>query len=201
MHFKNIPFFLAIFYSLQLTASYADQINPYQTHHLRDAEKVFMQFFTVPKYNLLENPIEIQSKDIPLILNELNRNIEYTPGVACDCLGDGKMFFMLKDGSKVESRLKHENLLEFNFGKRNNEFLELSEEFRRIILPYYPKQEATPMLVCPTCGEKANVIRIVYGLPNLCLLNDDRAEKVLLGGCLISENDPKYYCKTCGNKF
>ena len=201
MYFKKIFFSLAVFYCSLPMVSHADQVNPYQAHHLEDTEKILIQFFSVRDSNLVENPIEIQTKDIPLILDELNRNIEYSPGVTCDCLGDGKMFFILQEGSEVECRLKHENIVEFNFGKRNNEFLEMSDKFEQIISHYYPKQDGLAMPACPICGKKDNIIPIVYGFPGLCLLNDDRAGKVLLGGCLKTDHDLQYYCKTCEKRF
>lgn len=50
---------------------------------------------------------------------------------------------------------------------------------------------------CPHCGYKESVVRIIYGYPMPELM--DRAERgeVKLGGCVVSENDPQWYCKKC----
>lgn len=50
---------------------------------------------------------------------------------------------------------------------------------------------------CPYHGNKEDVVRIIYGFPMPSL--EDRAKRgeVKLGGCVISENDPQWYCKKC----
>ena len=47
---------------------------------------------------------------------------------------------------------------------------------------------------CPVCNKKNNVTRIVYGYPSLKLLKAASKGKVKLGGCVITDCDPKWYC-------
>lgn len=55
---------------------------------------------------------------------------------------------------------------------------------------------------CPRCGNK-NTAPIMYGMPAY----DEELEqaiadhKIVLGGCCISDSDPKYYCFQCRKKF
>lgn len=52
---------------------------------------------------------------------------------------------------------------------------------------------------CPNCNEK--LIRIVYGLPGNELMEKAKKGEVCLGGCIVLENSPKYYCKKCKRKY
>lgn len=50
--------------------------------------------------------------------------------------------------------------------------------------------------VCPDCGKK--LIPIIYGLPAPELLRSDKnGEDYILGGCLVSYDNPTDYCKNC----
>ena len=42
---------------------------------------------------------------------------------------------------------------------------------------------------------------IVYGYPSDELQDDASRGKVALGGCLMEPDNPKYRCKSCGQKF
>ena len=55
---------------------------------------------------------------------------------------------------------------------------------------------------CNKCGSE-HVARILYGFPKFgTQLESDIAEKkIVLGGCVVSENDPKWHCFSCGEKF
>lgn len=55
--------------------------------------------------------------------------------------------------------------------------------------------------ICPVCKKQDQVIPIIYGLPNKRLLRDARKGRVKLGGCEISENAPKWYCKRDKKEF
>lgn len=55
-------------------------------------------------------------------------------------------------------------------------------------------------VVCPKCGEKDHVIPIIYS----CSVSDyekyaalEKEGKVLMAGCIISVDTPKFYCKRC----
>ncbi len=72
--------------------------------------------------------------------------------------------------------------------------LEPNELLERII--YYPcpigKSESDK--VCPY-GHRSNIIPIKYGLPSLRMMRRAERGRIYLGGCIITECDPKWYCK------
>ena len=49
---------------------------------------------------------------------------------------------------------------------------------------------------CPTCGSD-RVVPIVYGMPSMEAVEDYDAGKVQLGGCVITDNDPHWSCRSC----
>lgn len=53
-------------------------------------------------------------------------------------------------------------------------------------------------MICPNC--KNELSEILYGLVNLEddeLKKEIEEKKIILGGCIIYENSPKYYCRFC----
>ncbi|MBM3911214.1 MAG: hypothetical protein FJ356_06155 [Thaumarchaeota archaeon] len=58
----------------------------------------------------------------------------------------------------------------------------------------------TDDFVCTKCGSK-NTVRIVYGYPSEKTLVAAKYGKVILGGCIISNNDPAWYCNDCQNQW
>ncbi|MCY7345727.1 MAG: hypothetical protein LH614_05840 [Pyrinomonadaceae bacterium] len=56
--------------------------------------------------------------------------------------------------------------------------------------------------VCPKCSSKS-IAQIHYGLPAFTEDLERRleAKEIILGGCGISEDSPKYQCVDCGEKF
>lgn len=54
---------------------------------------------------------------------------------------------------------------------------------------------------CPVCNKTDQVIPIVYGYPGEEL--DKKAQKgeVILGGCMVSEDNPRWYCKRDDKRF
>ena len=56
------------------------------------------------------------------------------------------------------------------------------------------------MKSCPKC--KSNmIIDIIYGFPTKKMLEDASYNKINLGGCDISSNNPAFKCKSCGYEF
>lgn len=53
---------------------------------------------------------------------------------------------------------------------------------------------------CPKCGSKISV-KIVYGMPNYELFEEAEAGKVKLGGCMIIEGSPEYFCMECEHEW
>ncbi|MBQ3476078.1 hypothetical protein IJH26_01030 [Candidatus Saccharibacteria bacterium] len=51
------------------------------------------------------------------------------------------------------------------------------------------------MKKCPKYGE--NLIEIIYGMPGPELFEAEERGEVILGGCCVSDDDPKYRCKKC----
>ena len=57
--------------------------------------------------------------------------------------------------------------------------------------------EKTEQERCPKCKSK-NVAWILWGYPNMNLIQEelDKGE-ITLGGCIITDNDPKWECNDC----
>ena len=51
---------------------------------------------------------------------------------------------------------------------------------------------------CPKCNKRLSLI--LYGLPSQELI-DNIPNDVILGGCMLMGNDPKYYCSNCNTYF
>jgi hypothetical protein len=60
-------------------------------------------------------------------------------------------------------------------------------------------EEETP--ACPECGSSENVIPIIYGYPGPELREAAERGEVFLGGCVMTGDDPLWYCKACGRKW
>lgn len=48
---------------------------------------------------------------------------------------------------------------------------------------------------CPVCGQQDKIIPVVYGKPSNKTLQKANKGKVYLGGCIVTECDPNYYCR------
>jgi transposase-like protein len=55
---------------------------------------------------------------------------------------------------------------------------------------------------CPFCNSE-NVAEILYGLPvgSKQLDKELESKKMVLGGCMISDDSPLYKCNDCQKKF
>jgi hypothetical protein len=51
--------------------------------------------------------------------------------------------------------------------------------------------------VCPHCHEQIMRVPIVYGLPTAELGEEGARGEVVLGGCVVSANDPEWACPKC----
>ncbi len=56
------------------------------------------------------------------------------------------------------------------------------------------------MIECPKC-RSTNVIPIVYGFPSEELFERADRGEVKLGGCVIEDDNPNYFCKDCEAEF
>lgn len=53
---------------------------------------------------------------------------------------------------------------------------------------------------CPKCGSKS-VIPIEYGYPTNELIEASKRNEALIGGCIVDDDYPSWYCLVCENKF
>ncbi len=58
----------------------------------------------------------------------------------------------------------------------------------------YPDSCGKSKKICPR-GHTDNLIPIVYGLPGKKLMTKSEKGKVRLGGCIVTDCDPAWYCK------
>lgn len=88
----------------------------------------------------------------------------------------------------------------FNINVQRNETLKLTIDYPPKICPY-DKTKLTG--ICPEGNHKDNVIPIEYGL----ILGDEEFMKkvknnqIELGGCMVTDCDPNWYCKTHDRRF
>ena len=61
------------------------------------------------------------------------------------------------------------------------------------------KQKNKPK--CPQCSSNINVVEIKYGFPGLEMQDEAAKGQIELGGCVIDEDAPDWYCKECENHF
>ena len=53
---------------------------------------------------------------------------------------------------------------------------------------------------CPDCGS-TEVVPIAYGIATDESLEEERQGKIVLGGCLMSPDNPAWCCKACGHRW
>lgn len=78
----------------------------------------------------------------------------------------------------------------------------------RIILLFWSILFALPVCAaaekktekCPLCSQNT-IVRIVYGLPGEEMMEQARRGEIVLGGCVISGNDPDSECVFCRTNF
>jgi hypothetical protein len=51
--------------------------------------------------------------------------------------------------------------------------------------------------LCPNCGGPLTRVRIVYGYPSPELEARAMRGEVVLGGCVVGDDDPKLACRAC----
>ncbi len=59
---------------------------------------------------------------------------------------------------------------------------------------------------CPNCQSKKHVVPVVYGLPTKEEMEGEGttdtkltggSRRILLGGCIVTEDSPKWHCLSC----
>ena len=54
---------------------------------------------------------------------------------------------------------------------------------------------------CPECGS-SRVATILWGMPAFSEIKDDlEAGRIVIGGCCIDDNDPKWECTDCEHRW
>jgi len=53
---------------------------------------------------------------------------------------------------------------------------------------------------CPACGSRA-VLRIQYGYPAPGMLEAEKAGKLVLGGCVVEDGQPRHACGDCRHEW
>ncbi len=56
------------------------------------------------------------------------------------------------------------------------------------------------MIICPKCKSK-DVLQILYGMPSYEAMEAYERKEVILGGCLITDNDLDYGCLCCNHRW
>lgn len=59
-----------------------------------------------------------------------------------------------------------------------------------------PNLQETAAPPCPSCNSE-RVVPIVFGYPGPAMLDQMEAGKIMLGGCLVDEDNPEWHCKDC----
>lgn len=55
--------------------------------------------------------------------------------------------------------------------------------------------------LCPLCRLSDEIIPVIYGLPSKKMMRDAKRGKYQLGGCVIMENNSKFFCKKDNFEF
>lgn len=71
----------------------------------------------------------------------------------------------------------------------------MSEESERVYVSRKP-------LKCPSCGGKP-IATILYGMPAYSVELEEKLQSgaIALGGCCVTDDDPKWTCTHCGQNF
>ena len=62
--------------------------------------------------------------------------------------------------------------------------------------------EENESLQCPKCNRK-NIALIFWGYPGDCDSIEEQVERkeIVLGGCIVTDNDPKWECNECLHRW
>jgi len=77
--------------------------------------------------------------------------------------------------------------------------VDTAEPEQREIKPPKPRRHR-PRKTCPRCRSN-RVLPIIYGLPGSELAEREAAGEVVLGGCVLSGDDPRQACVDCGHSW
>ncbi|WP_201747889.1 hypothetical protein [Chitinophaga vietnamensis] len=106
-----------------------------------------------------------------------------------------------KDTGLIHADLAGRQLFYFAWGSMKTRLYRMPQDAALtgiidFVLPdvayYAPFEKARK---CPVCASGKHIIPIQYGLPGPKDFALAKAGKLLLGGCVVSEESPRYYCK------
>ncbi len=80
------------------------------------------------------------------------------------------------------------------FRERTIEGIKIYENRIEVLNLIHPDSCVQSRRFCPK-GHSNDLIPIVYGLPGKKLVKQSENGKVKLGGCIVTDCDPKWYCK------
>lgn len=125
-----------------------------------------------------------------------NRELEFV----LDNLSEGDYSFYITPGNQLHSNMTYKYKLHFGPKTITGHTIEIS------YTPFchYSKENKT----CPVCCTEEHVIPVRYGLiaviekrdKNGNIINDDQKE-FKMGGCVVSDCDPQWYCEQDDVKF
>ena len=100
--------------------------------------------------------------------------------------------------SPVKAPAYHLDLPAFLFDKAPFVLGSHESNSENLSLDFYPESQS---INCPVCHKSDQLIPIVYGRPGLHLQHKSEKGEVILGGCVVSANSPKFMCKRDEARF
>ena len=100
--------------------------------------------------------------------------------------------------SHIHTPAYHLELPSFLFEKAPFVLGNLTQSSENFSLDLHPDYQSTN---CPVCHKNDQLIPIVYGRPGLHLQHQSQKGEVVLGGCVVSSNSPKFLCKRDEARF
>jgi len=53
---------------------------------------------------------------------------------------------------------------------------------------------------CPSCASN-NIAAIAFGYPGPEMMEESQRGKIVLGGCIVTDDDPEWHCKDCAHQW
>lgn len=94
-----------------------------------------------------------------------------------------------------ETQSDPETAVEIVFGDSEHDLVGLAKQIMDL-----RKRTITKKKKCPKCGEHEGV-EIVYGYPTNALWEQVERGEVALGGCLVTPENPRWWCRVCKHRW
>ena len=121
------------------------------------------------------------------------------PGVAVELSKNGKVIYEAQTDFDGNFAIKNVEFgqYEFKLNCCGNQSLIIKEFYfstiDKVFEFIYPSPCKESVKLCPE-NHSDNLIPIVYGLPEKKLIKASKKGKVMLGGCVITDCSPKWFC-------